>query len=81
MKKTLTVTTDVGTFSRTTARSYSHVVVVPREADDPRIPKYGAWGVIGWSSRLDLAHKVRSTWSGHFPEIRIYDVTTGHRVI
>lgn len=32
-KQTLTVTTDAGTFTRTTARTYTHVVVVAGYAD------------------------------------------------
>jgi hypothetical protein len=78
------VRTDVGTFTRTSARSYSHVMVVRIKDDDADRPDLrGTWGAAGWSSSLDLAIKNRNTWTkrGVFAELRIYDVKTGTQVV
>jgi len=85
MKQKLTVTTDVGTFTRTTARPYLFVVVVALSAPQTwRKDAPGTFNAMTWSSRLDLAQREVRTWLPRFadeqPEMRIYSVVTGERV-
>lgn len=72
MKPLVTVTTDVGTFTRRTARAYTHVVVV----DNPMKPegREPGWGVWAYSGRLELAAKAADQAAQHFADVRIYDI-------
>jgi len=79
---TYTVVTDVGTFTRTSAREYTHAVVCLTKADDNERPdQRGRWGLIGFRSRLDLAMREFDYWSERetFAELRVYDID-GRRV-
>jgi hypothetical protein len=78
-KAKLTVVTPVGTFTRTTARTYTHIVVAgPYKAE--WLAYYGIAakneaGVLGWCGRLDLARKLAAANTAmHFEWVRIYDV-------
>lgn len=77
-KTKLTVVTPVGTFTRTTARTYTHLVAVSTytdaylaraEAEYDAFPWWqqrkaaaAEWHVLGWSGRLDLARKVATSY-------------------
>ena len=57
-KTTLTTTSQYGTFTRKTARTYTHVVLVD----------YGkGWRVANWCGRYDLAVKAAANWSRRYP--------------
>lgn len=59
MKRTLTTTSKYGTFTRNTARNYTHVVLVD----------YGdGWRVVSWCSRYDLAVKAMNDWARRYRE-------------
>lgn len=73
MKTTVTCTVDGQTFRRTTAKPYTHAVVVRTDK---------GLGVTRWTTRLDLAQREVSTilsWGPSHPwrEPRIVAVTTG----
>lgn len=77
-KRTLTCTLPDGTVAtRTTARTYSHVLAVTDDGVE--------WGVISWAGRLDLAMNQRSRW-GHLvtkcpgARLAIIEVETGEIV-
>lgn len=80
VKTKLTVSTDWGTFSRTSEHPYSYVVLV-HGAPDERGNEYGVWG---WASSLPLARnrakeakKFLDKPDG-FKEVRIYDMQGNH---
>ena len=74
VKTQITVNTAVGTFSRTTARSYSHVVVV---SDATSVP-----GPLAWASSLDLARKAATSRVARcYTTVQIFDVVTGGEVM
>lgn len=57
-KTTLTTTSKYGTFTRKTARTYTHVVIV----------NYGeGWKVANWCGRYDLAAKASADWVRRYP--------------
>ena len=56
-KTTLTIVTDAGTFSRTTATAYTHIVLAGVN-DETGTPTAGdTLGVVAYASRLPLALK------------------------
>src|SRR5262245_16907471 len=70
-KHTYTVTTDIGIFTRTTAREYRFVLAARRDPLD-------TWGTLSWTSRYDLAVKERDRWARQL-DVRIYDLN-GRRI-
>jgi hypothetical protein len=84
-KKTLTVTTDCGTFTRTTARDYTHIVVCHHAPSSYWAERGHVFGVLGWCGSLALAMAQVRTWGRQvgkvdgFTELRIYTVT-GERI-
>lgn len=58
-KQKLTVTNELGTFTRTTHRVYSHVLVVSNIDENGNIDA----GTLAWTSRLDLGLKQFDHWS------------------
>lgn len=58
-KQKLIVTNELGTFTRTTHRDYSHVLVVSKMRENGTLDA----GTLAWSSRLDLGLKQFNQWS------------------
>lgn len=90
-KKMIVVETEYGTFTRTTARVYTHLVIgrgcsaahlarQSKEERQRRIADEDRWGVYGWSGRLDLARSVVKQWGSIAAEIKIIDIATGQEV-
>ena len=89
-KSTLTVVTDLGTFTRTTTRAYTHIVTVSCN-DQQGNPDGRAAGVLAYCGSLALAqaraHEARGIRFGYkrptaplvYRDVRIYAVT-GERV-
>ena len=91
-KKTLlTVVTDVGTFSRTTANVYTHIVVVGCNDETGTRKAGGTLGVLAYASSLPLAlkraHTARHLRFGYnkqaktalvFSDVRVYAIDGTH---
>jgi hypothetical protein len=58
-KQKLTVTNELGTFTRTTHRVYTHVLVVGKIDENGNLDA----GTLAWSSRLDLGLKQFNHWA------------------
>lgn len=78
-KTTLTVATEFGTFTRTTARPYTHLVLVQNT-------EKGRFGSTLWTSRIDLARaECRKVQNGFYGPTLVnpvvIDLATGKRVL
>lgn len=70
----LTCTTPQGVFTRTTHRTYTHIVVAQRDVNDPNGNSLNPF-VYGWCGRLDLAeNQARSALSHGLINVNIYPV-------
>lgn len=66
-KHTYSVTCEGRTFTRTTERTYTHLVLVRKSKDSP-------WCVYGWCGRLDLANKQHQTAAKSLPFVKTLDL-------
>lgn len=82
-KRTITVETPVGTFTRTTARVYTALVLVSPDLATESGRARTDWHVFNWCGTVALAEKAARQWTadgwakGAGREVRIWDVENG----
>lgn len=59
--------------TRNSKKVYTHVVAVKLEPGDYHYEKGFRWGVMGWTSRLDLAQKMANKYRGKYPKVLILE--------
>ena len=68
-KRKIEVITEMGTFTRTTARDYAYIIL----ANDER-----GWGALSWTSRIDLARKAKRQYESwkQWDRVEILEIET-----